>query len=285
MIRACLPPLPARRRLPVRHRHPIGRSYAPDGGVRVRVRLLAWGPAVRAEGGGVNGGIRAASRAASAAVVVAALITAVPGAQCAGRPAPPPPVRPFAAPTALPSAAPSLPPAAPSSTGRAPRGVAGVSPKAPAKAPHSRANLVPSPPFAYPSGPTPAPPGGDGRLAGNAAGEGRTHPGRATDPVPSEEPSDDAESEADDETASAEPVPGGSPSATQRTGGRADAARTRHPGTRPVPEDGRGSGADGRGGEQAAYEDRVMRVLPLGTGMMLTGLGLGFIALRLRRTG
>lgn len=33
----------------------------------------------------------------------------------------------------------------------------------------------------------------------------------------------------------------------------------------------------------AAYGDRVLRVLPLGTGLALTGLGLGFFALRLRR--
>ncbi|MBB5934030.1 hypothetical protein [Streptomyces zagrosensis] len=39
----------------------------------------------------------------------------------------------------------------------------------------------------------------------------------------------------------------------------------------------------GKGGENAESGGRVMRVLPLGTGMALTGLGLAYFGLRLRR--
>ncbi|MBC3993750.1 hypothetical protein H8N00_33750, partial [Streptomyces sp. AC563] len=48
---------------------------------------------------------------------------------------------------------------------------------------------------------------------------------------------------------------------------------------------GSGTAPDGATGGESAAEpgDRVMRVLPLGTGMALTGLGLAYFGLRLRR--
>ncbi|MEU3352046.1 hypothetical protein [Streptomyces sp. NPDC037389] len=101
-----------------------------------------------------------------------------------------------------------------------------------------------------------------GLLAGTVAGEGRGHPGRteispsAISPASSSSPSLSA------------------PAGATR-GGRSGGAG---PGAVP------GGAAHAPGRREAAGEpDRVMRVLPLGTGMTLTGLGLGFIALRLRR--
>ncbi|WP_031512783.1 hypothetical protein [Streptomyces sp. NRRL F-5123] len=48
--------------------------------------------------------------------------------------------------------------------------------------------------------------------------------------------------------------------------------------TLPAPAAARGGSAS-----DAAREPRVFRVLPLGVGMVLVGLGLGFLGLRLRR--
>ncbi|MGW1072213.1 hypothetical protein [Streptomyces sp. NPDC002537] len=130
--------------------------------------------------------------------------------------------------------------------------------------------------------PTPSPPGGDGRLAGSAAGEGRTHPGRAESPE-STEPAEASESPGDDaEGADTDQAPDASPSAVPSPHRRADAARRRPsvPPPPPPPDDGRERARR----EAMDYGDRVMRVLPLGTGMTLTGLGLAFFALRLRRT-
>ncbi|MBO0652304.1 hypothetical protein J1792_05725 [Streptomyces triculaminicus] len=105
----------------------------------------------------------------------------------------------------------------------------------------------------FPSAP-PSPGAGD--LAGTAAGAGRRHPGRAAEPSPA------TSAEAEGRKAAEEPVP--KPAPPRAPARRAAPERPRH----------EASGAD---------RERVMRVLPLGTGMALTGLGLGFIALRLRR--
>lgn len=118
------------------------------------------------------------------------------------------------------------------------------------------------------------------RLAGTVAGEGRTHPGRG------EEPSEEA---------SPSPAPPVRPSPrprVRRGSGlpppgdvRADGAEPPAPPARPPlrpPPAAAVRADDGRGGP-ARTPDPVLRVLPLGTGMALTGLGLGFFALRLRR--
>ncbi|GGP70908.1 hypothetical protein [Streptomyces abikoensis] len=103
-----------------------------------------------------------------------------------------------------------------------------------------------------------------GLLAGTVAGEGRGHPGRT-------------------ETAPSAPA-GASPSASSTSGGTPATAE----GHRASPHSNAPGGAAPGPGRREAVEtdretERVMRVLPLGTGMTLTGLGLGFIALRLRR--
>ncbi|MCC3779199.1 hypothetical protein K6I33_004711 [Streptomyces sp. UNOB3_S3] len=100
-------------------------------------------------------------------------------------------------------------------------------------------------------------------MAGTVAGEGRGHPGRTGIP-----PSAVAGASPD--------TPGGRPAAGAETPAGAEGHR--------APSYAPGGAAPAPGRREAAGEtDRVMRVLPLGTGMTLTGLGLGFIALRLRR--
>ncbi|MFG2181283.1 hypothetical protein ACGFLS_21495 [Streptomyces abikoensis] len=103
-----------------------------------------------------------------------------------------------------------------------------------------------------------------GLLAGTVAGEGRGHPGRTE--IPSSAPA------------------GSSPPAPSASGGTPATAE----GHRAPPHSNAPGGAAPAPGRREAVEtdretERVMRVLPLGTGMTLTGLGLGFIALRLRR--
>ncbi|MBC2873641.1 MULTISPECIES: hypothetical protein [Streptomyces] len=106
-----------------------------------------------------------------------------------------------------------------------------------------------------------------GRLAGTVAGQGRPHPGRAP--------------EAPENPSGPEQDPYGSPAPD--TGADPEPAWTPaqvvpEPPVRPAP-----ARAGSRNGGAAPDEEPVMRVLPLGTGMTLTGLGLGFLALRLRR--
>ncbi|MET7933384.1 hypothetical protein [Streptomyces sp. NPDC005322] len=118
----------------------------------------------------------------------------------------------------------------------------------------------------------------DGGLAGTRAGEGRAHPGRADTPSPS--PSDDdppGGGHDQDEGAGRLPlIPGWTPSSLPVPGkpDRQQAQRL------PRSEQVYGSQRTGTG-----PSDRAMRVLPLGTGLALTGLGLGlaFLGLRLRR--
>ncbi|WP_344085264.1 hypothetical protein [Streptomyces stramineus] len=126
---------------------------------------------------------------------------------------------------------------------------------------------------------SPAPPDG-ARLAGNDAGAGRTHPGRTTDPsaaAPSPPGARNADGTHDGNPADAD-APG-----PPDTPGRPEPELPRDPLTghyEPDPASTRDSGHRARA---TGYGDRVLRVLPLGTGLALTGLGLGFFALRLRR--
>ncbi|MEU1307495.1 hypothetical protein ABZ419_01125 [Streptomyces cinnamoneus] len=138
----------------------------------------------------------------------------------------------------------------------------------------------PEPPSAPPSVPVTAttsttvfpsapPTPGAGRLAGTVAGEGRRHPGRETD----DETRSDRE-DADQPPRPAAPRAPSPSSAPRPPGGAAPAHQpARERAREPVRDPAR----------RADPADRVIRVLPLGTGMALTGLGLGFLALRLRR--
>ncbi|MCC2275069.1 hypothetical protein LKL35_06425 [Streptomyces sp. ET3-23] len=109
---------------------------------------------------------------------------------------------------------------------------------------------VPSTTTVFPSPPVPG-----RRLAGTMAGEGRPHPGRADTAEPRR------------------PVP------------RPSHAAPIVPPVREEPGPARGAshGPGPAAAERPEPAERVIRVLPLGTGMALTGLGLGFIAWRLRR--
>ncbi|MGW0185133.1 hypothetical protein ACWDV7_05175 [Streptomyces sp. NPDC003362] len=98
--------------------------------------------------------------------------------------------------------------------------------------------------------PTPSAESPSPSRAGNPAGEGRNRPGRMEEPLrepPRERPPEDAAEEAD--TPPAEPATGAPEAAVERTG------------------------------------EPVLRILPLGSGMVLIGLGLGlaFVGLRVRR--
>ncbi|MGK5732987.1 hypothetical protein [Streptomyces sp. URMC 124] len=84
------------------------------------------------------------------------------------------------------------------------------------------------------------------------------------------------------EDAPGEAAPGTGPPAVDEAGGAADQPQQGPFGpVTPDPVSTRPAAARKAGA--AAYGDRVLRVLPLGTGLALTGLGLGFFALRLRR--
>lgn len=116
---------------------------------------------------------------------------------------------------------------------------------------------TPSPSPAVPSTTTvfPSPPAPGRRLAGTVAGEGRPHPGRADTAAP------------------------------RRSAPRPSHAAPIVPPAReePGPVRGASHGPGPAAAERPEQAERVIRVLPLGTGMALTGLGLGFIAWRLRR--
>ncbi len=139
----------------------------------------------------------------------------------------------------------------------------------------------------FPSAP-PSP--GAGHLAGTEAGEGRRHPGRADEPPPGghrhvrQAPGGPRTGRGDGTGG-----PGGTDGSDDSTGEQ-DAAEESPQQTAPPAPSSHPPGAarapvPARPARPAATgdTDRVMRVLPLGTGMTLTGLGLGFIALRLRR--
>ncbi|MFC5147446.1 hypothetical protein [Streptomyces aureoversilis] len=157
-------------------------------------------------------------------------------------------------------------------------------------------------------GPTLRPPppsgSGDGRLAGTSAGEGRLHPGRTAPPSPSgisgpsrpsgspggspsAGPSEAPSGETGEAAGPVEDVPGedapaiGPPAPADEADGAAEQPQGPFGPVTPDPVSTRPAAA--RNARSAAYGDRVLRVLPLGTGLALTGLGLGFFALRLRR--
>ncbi|MVO88969.1 hypothetical protein GPA10_30520 [Streptomyces sp. p1417] len=109
----------------------------------------------------------------------------------------------------------------------------------------------------------PAPYYGTGSLAGSSAGEGRRRPGRGEEPesVPAPGvwrplPPPPREVRRPDKTRPTAPVP------VPSVPGTADEPRERAAEGPPFPG---------------------LRVLPLGAGMVLIGLGLGFLGLRLRR--
>ncbi|MFI0817050.1 hypothetical protein ACH4TX_11145 [Streptomyces sp. NPDC021098] len=117
-----------------------------------------------------------------------------------------------------------------------------------------------------------------GGLAGTHAGEGRAHPGRTPAPTPSRD------------TARPSSTPGGRDQADPRfqlvpdwtpSSLRLPHERERR-GAREVPQDDRPYATERTA---AAPGGGASRVLPLGTGLALTGLGLGlaFLGLRLRR--
>ncbi|WP_049719117.1 hypothetical protein [Streptomyces caatingaensis] len=144
----------------------------------------------------------------------------------------------------------------------------------------ARAEDGPSPRH-VPRGPVPSA-ADPGRLAGTVAGQGRAHPGRAPEPsrapaerpdeeAPPEEPGAAPEASETPAGAAATPVPDPSPSPTPSSPA---------PPPGPVRAEGR---AAARGDASGAPPEHVMRVLPLGTGLTLTGLGIGFLGLRLRR--
>ncbi|MBF6046112.1 hypothetical protein GO001_12880 [Streptomyces sp. NRRL B-1677] len=182
----------------------------------------------------------------------------------------------------------------------------------PGRPPPRAASAAPEPvpgPTRHASAP-PAP--GEGRLAGTSAGEGRLHPGRepgrthrptappaisgslpsdeSDEPSgsPSADPSEDTGTEAGEDTPGpAEDAPGedapdtAPPAAVDEAGGVPEQPQEPAGPVTPDPVSTRSPAA--RNTRTAAYGDRVLRVLPLGTGLALTGLGLGFFALRLRR--
>ncbi|MEU8873870.1 hypothetical protein AB0D24_22430 [Streptomyces javensis] len=131
---------------------------------------------------------------------------------------------------------------------------------------------------ATPAAPAPAPADDDGGgLAGTRAGEGRAHPGRTGTPAPSSPDGNPSADTGDDEgTGRFSVVPEWTPSSLP-VPQRPD----RHQARESLPS-GQPYGAQRTAAEPSA---RAMRVLPLGTGLALTGLGLGlaFFGLRLRR--
>ncbi|MFD4758425.1 hypothetical protein ACFWOJ_05925 [Streptomyces sp. NPDC058439] len=179
-----------------------------------------------------------------------------------------------AAPSATPSATPSAESSAIPTTTPSDGGSAAPAPAPPAPAP-------PSPPAsgsasASPSGPpsaaadTKSPPReAQSPLAGREAGEGRLRPGRPLAPA------DSSSAEADEPEAPAEPdAPDTWPTATDP--GPVPAAI---PAASTSPEPGRLA-------PQALDRPAVQRVqrVSLGAGIALIGLGLGFLAIRMRRS-
>ncbi|MGK5632168.1 hypothetical protein [Streptomyces sp. URMC 123] len=133
----------------------------------------------------------------------------------------------------------------------------------------------------------------DGALAGHRAGQGRERPGRPEDP-PAAHPADQAAPDArdardpeapgdvprdPDRPAEAADPRTGAPEAPDEPAGPAESA--------PAADPGADAGSDTRPGirrevADRASDDHVPTVLPLGTGLTLMGLGLGFFALRMR---
>ncbi|MFJ1655400.1 hypothetical protein ACIOC2_29400 [Streptomyces sp. NPDC088337] len=138
----------------------------------------------------------------------------------------------------------------------------------------------PSPPSASASASasaTPPPPSSDSSRAGSRPGEGRLRPGRPHDRRPEHE---------DDDTDG----PGEHDHRGEDFGG--DSATAEAPSVSPSGQEAAPlpSGTDGPGDLPVAQDETdtgpVLRYLPLGSGLVLIGLGLGlaFIALRMRRS-
>ena len=118
----------------------------------------------------------------------------------------------------------------------------------------------------------------DGELAGTHAGEGRSHPGRSaaptTSPDPSHTPADPGGRDQADPRLSL--VPDWTPSSLRLPHERESR------GAREPSQDDRPYATERTA---ASPGERATRVLPFGTGLALSGLGLGlaFLGLRLRR--
>ncbi|MCG0289162.1 hypothetical protein [Streptomyces sp. PSAA01] len=132
-----------------------------------------------------------------------------------------------------------------------------------------------------------------GGLAGTRAGEGRTHPGRIRPPAPSP-PDEDPSAGTGDGDGDTDGYGNESGIESDEGTGRFSLVPEWTPSSLPMPQrpdrhQARESLPSGQpyGAQRTAAEpsERAMRVLPLGTGLALTGLGLGlaFFGLRLRR--
>ncbi|MFI6683050.1 hypothetical protein [Streptomyces sp. NPDC050485] len=147
----------------------------------------------------------------------------------------------------------------------------------PSRSPNSSPSAQPSPPAAS----------GEQRLAGSRAGEGRTRPGRVPPPhdfpyAPDTELPDavrPAQQEAVPEMPPQAPVP--EPPETPETPEPSQPPATPAPTSAPVrpPNGHRHQAAPA----VTSGSDLRYHVLSLGAGLALTGLGLGFLGLRLRR--
>ncbi|MFJ6465280.1 hypothetical protein ACIQM0_30345 [Streptomyces sp. NPDC091387] len=208
--------------------------------------------------GSLTGGEAAAGPRTAASTEPSAHPPGPPGAP-SGSPAGP-------LPGVTPSATPTVPPSADPSTTYGPGATAGPS-AAPAPpeplpsahaGPSSDASGSPSP-----SGGPPRPGDGQSPLAGLLTGEGRQRPGRQLTPQEIARADDAAESADEEESTATDPaaVPAVTPDASA-------------------------SPETGRLARQALDGPAVRQVqeMSLGVGISLVGLGLGFLALRMRRT-
>ncbi|MCK1822678.1 hypothetical protein MTQ10_24525, partial [Streptomyces sp. XM83C] len=131
--------------------------------------------------------------------------------------------------------------------------------------------------------PAPPSPSDEPSRAGSRAGEGRMRPGRPAteETVPADEASENAEDTEDDSGATAEDDDTGTDPGEEPLG--ADAVPSGQPSDPLPPAE---SGEPGRAAVPAGQAvEPVLRILPLGSGLVLVGLGLGcaFVGLRLRR--
>ncbi|MFI6468095.1 hypothetical protein [Streptomyces sp. NPDC050538] len=116
--------------------------------------------------------------------------------------------------------------------------------------------------------------------AGSRAGEGRERPGRTAEPT-----ADEDENEGEDTAGlTADGDDGGSPSASPASPAPADSASSQE--AAPVPSSPPLQPLRQTVTRAEGSAEPVLRILPLGSGLILIGLGLGlaFIALRVRRS-
>jgi hypothetical protein len=140
----------------------------------------------------------------------------------------------------------------------------------------------------YAAEPTPA---ADASRAGSRAGEGRERPGRPGVDVESGEAEADDPPDTEPGTATGSTPPGQArPTGGPHTPRNPGAFEPRRPGAATEPSQDAALSDQEAGGETIgrhdAVEEPVLRVLPLGSGLILIGLGLGlaFVALRVRRS-